>query len=163
MQFWLRECNMKTLGYHNDTKTQKAKKCFCESLHLLEFLDTFLYNSTEFFLAAAKHSQKDLGINQCEFEELLQDSISKLNNLRILRKARVYVKTDFHIEANTRSIHVLSIAQGLVWLGFTPQYKEADLSIAEILQMARGMVTTHYAKNKGKLHILDRKIESKML
>ncbi|MDY5950100.1 MAG: hypothetical protein SPJ16_02745 [Helicobacter sp.] len=86
---------MKTLGYHNDTKTQKAKKCFCESLHLLEFLDTFSYNSTEFFLAAAKHSQKDLGINQCEFEELLQDSISKLNNLRILRKARVYVKQIF--------------------------------------------------------------------
>lgn len=68
MQFWLRECNMKTLGYHHDTKTQKAKKCFCKSLHLLEFLDTFSYNSTEFFLAAAKHSQKDLGINQCEFE-----------------------------------------------------------------------------------------------
>ena len=80
-----------------------------------------------------------------------------------MRKARVYVKTDFHIEANTRPIHVLSMAQGLVWLGFTPQYKEADLSLAEILQMARGMVTTHYTKNKGKPHILGRNIESRML
>lgn len=32
MQDWLRECDIKILGYHNDTKAQKAKKFFCESL-----------------------------------------------------------------------------------------------------------------------------------
>ena len=62
MQAWLRECDMKILGYHNDTKAQKTKKCFCDSLHLLEFLDTFsydlVYSSKEFFLAVAKKSQK---------------------------------------------------------------------------------------------------------
>lgn len=62
-------------------------------------------------------------------------------------------KTDFRIGANTRPIHILAIAQELLWLRFTPEYKEADLSLAEILQMARGMVITHYAKNKGKLPI----------
>ena len=157
MQAWLRECDMKILGYHNDTKAQKAQKCFCNSLHLLEFLDTFsydlVYGSKEFFLAVAKQSQKDLGVNECEFETLLQDSISKLKNLRILRKAHIYVKTDFRIGANTRPIHILAIAQELLWLRFTPEYKEADLSLTEILQIARGMVITHYAKNKGKLSI----------
>lgn len=157
MQAWLRECDMKILGYHNSTKAQKAKQCFCDSLHLLEFLDTFsydlVYSSKELFLAVAKHSQKDLGVNECEFETLLQDSISRLENLRILREARIYVKTDFRIGANTRPIHILAIAQELLWLRFTPEYKEADLSLTEILQMARGMVITHYAKNKGKLPI----------
>lgn len=157
MQSWLRECDMKTLGYHNSSKAQKAKQCFCDSLHLLEFLDTFsydlVYGSKEFFLAVAKHSQKDLGVNECEFEAVLQDSISKLTHLRILRKAHIYVKTDFRIGANTRPIHILAIAQELLWLGFSPEYKEVDLSLAEILQMARGMVITHYAKNKGKLPV----------
>lgn len=157
MQAWLRECDMKILGYHNSTKAQKAKQCFCDSLHLLEFLDTFsydlVYSSKELFLAVAKHSQKDLGVNQCEFEAVLQDSISKLTHLRILRKARIYVKTDFRIGANTRPIHILAIAQGLLWIEFSPEYKEADLSLAEIWQIAKGMVIAHYAKNKGKLHI----------
>lgn len=157
MQSWLRECDMKILGHHNSTKAQKAKQCFCDSLHLLEFLDIFsydlVYSSKELFLAVARQSQKDLGVNECEFEAVLQDSISKLTHLRILRKARIYVKTDFRIGANTRPIHILAIAQELLWLRFTPEYKEADLSLAEILQMARGMVITHYAKNKGKLPI----------
>ena len=157
MQSWLRECDMKILGYHNDTKAQKAKKCFCESLHLLEFLDTFsydlVYSSKEFFLAVAKKSQKDLGVSEYEFEVLLQDSISRLKNLRILREACIYVKTDFNIEANTRPLHVLTMAQGLLWLRFSPQYKESDLSLAEIFQIAKGMVIMHYIKNKGKLHI----------
>ena len=72
MQDWLRKCDMKTLGYHNKIKAQKAQKCFCDSLHLLEFLDIFsydlVYGSQEFFLAVAEQSQKDLGVNQCEFE-----------------------------------------------------------------------------------------------
>lgn len=108
-----------------------------------------MYSSKELFLAVAKHSQKDLGVNECEFEALLQDSISKLTHLRILRKTRIYVKTDFRIGANTRPIHILAIARELLWLGFSPQYKEADLSLAEILQMASGMVITHYAKTKA--------------
>lgn len=157
MQAWLRECDMKILGYHNNTKAQKAKKCFCESLHLLEFLDTFsydlVYGSKEFFLAVAKKSQKVLGIKQCEFEALLQDSISKLNNLTKLRKARIYVKTDFNIGANTRPLHILAAAQGLLWLRFAPQYKEAALNLAEILQMTKEMVIMHHTKNKGKLDI----------
>ena len=92
-------------------------------------------------------------MSEYEFEALLQDSISKLKNLTKLRKARIYVKTDFRIGANTRPIHILAIAQELLWLRFTPEYKEADLSLTEILQIARGMVITHYAKNKGKLNI----------
>ena len=157
MQAWLRECDMKILGYHNDTKAQKAQKCFCNSLHLLEFLDTFsydlVYSSKELFLAVARQSQKDLGVNECEFETLLQDSISKLKNLRILRKAHIYVKTDFRIGANTRPIHILAIAQELLWLRFTPEYKEADLSLAEILQIAKEVVLKHYTKYNGRLSI----------
>lgn len=157
MQDWLRECDMKILGYHNDTKAQKAKKCFCESLHLLEFLDIFsydlVYSSKEFFLAVAKQSQRDLGVSEYEFETLLQDSIAKLKNLAKLRNARIYVKTDFSFGANTRPFHVLAMAQGLLWLGFGPQYTQATLSLAEILQMTKGMVIMHYIKNKGKLNI----------
>ena len=92
-------------------------------------------------------------MSEYEFEALLQDSISKLKNLTKLRNARIYVKTDFNIEANTRPLHVLAMAQGLLRLGFSPQYTQATLSLTEILQIARGMVITHYAKNKGKLNI----------
>ncbi|WP_233706198.1 hypothetical protein [Helicobacter bilis] len=92
-------------------------------------------------------------MSEYEFEALLQDSISKLKNLTKLRNARIYVKTDFNIEANTRPLHVLAMAQGLLRLGFSPQYTQATLSLTEILQIARGMVITHYAKNKGKLSI----------
>lgn len=99
MQSWLREWDMKTLGYHNSSKAQKAKQCFCDSLHLLEFLDTFsydlVYGSKEFFLAVAKYSQKDLGVNQCEFEAVLQDSISRLTHLRILKKPAFMSKRIF--------------------------------------------------------------------
>ena len=146
MQAWLRECDMKILGYHNSTKAQRAKQCFCNSLHLLEFLDTFsydlVYSSKELFLAVAKQSQKDLGVNECEFETLLQDSISRLENLRILREARIDFKTQYRIRWHTANPLIPE-----------PQYAQATLSLAEILQMARGMVITHYAKNKGKLPI----------
>lgn len=146
MQAWLRECDMKILGYHNSTKAQRAKQCFCNSLHLLEFLDTFsydlVYSSKELFLAVAKQSQKDLGVNECEFETLLQDSISGLENLRILREARIDFKTQYRIRWHTANPLIPE-----------PQYAQATLSLAEILQMARGMVITHYAKNKGKLPI----------
>lgn len=157
MQAWLRECDMKILGYHNDTKAQKAQKCFCNSLHLLEFLDTFsydlVYSSKELFLAVARQSQKDLGVSEYEFEALLQDSISKLKNLTKLRNARIYVKTDFNIEANTRPLHVLAMAQGLLRLGFSPQYTQATLSLTEILQIAKEVVLKHYTKYNGRLSI----------
>ena len=146
MQAWLRECDMKILGYHNDTKAQKVKKCFCDSLHLLEFLDTFsydlVYNSKEFFLAVAKQSQRDLGVNQCEFETLLQDSISRLENLRILREARINFKTQYRIRWHTANPLIPK-----------PQYAQATLSLAEILQIAKEVVLKHYAKYNGRLHI----------
>ncbi|WP_104747353.1 hypothetical protein [Helicobacter bilis] len=146
MQSWLRECDMKILGYHNDTKAQKAKQCFCDSLHLLEFLDTFsydlVYNSKEFFLAVAKQSQKDLGVNECEFETLLQDSISRLENLRILREARIDFKTQYRIRWHTANPLILE-----------PQYAQATLSLAEILQIAKEVVLKHYTKYNGRLHI----------
>ena len=146
MQAWLRECDMKILGYHNDTKAQKTKKCFCDSLHLLEFLDTFsydlVYNSKEFFLAVAKQSQRDLGVNQCEFETLLQDSISRLENLRILREARIDFKTQYRIRWHTANPLILE-----------PQYTQATLSLAEILQIAKEVVLKHYTKYNGRLSI----------
>lgn len=146
MQAWLRECDMKILGYHNDTKAQKTKKCFCDSLHLLEFLDTFsydlVYNSKEFFLAVAKQSQKDLGVNQCEFETLLQDSISRLENLRILREARINFKTQYRIRWHTANPLILE-----------PQYAQATLNLAEILQIAKEVVLKHYTKYNGRLSI----------
>ena len=146
MQAWLRECDMKILGYHNDTKAQKTKKCFCDSLHLLEFLDTFsydlVYNSKEFFLAVAKQSQRDLGVNQCEFETLLQDSISRLENLRILREARIDFKTQYRIRWPTANPLILE-----------PQYTQATLSLAEILQIAKEVVLKHYTKYNGRLSI----------
>lgn len=146
MQSWLRECDMKILGYHNDTKAQKAQKCFCDSLHLLEFLDTFsydlVYSSKELFLAVAKYSQKDLGVNECEFETLLQDSISKLKNLRILREARINFKTQYRIRWHTANPLILE-----------PQYTQATLSLAEILQIAKEVVLKHYTKYNGRLHI----------
>ena len=146
MQAWLRECDMKILGYHNDTKAQKAKKCFCESLHLLEFLDTFsydlVYSSKELFLAVAKQSQKDLGVNECEFETLLQDSISRLENLRILREARIDFKTQYRIRWHTANPLIPE-----------PQYAQATLSLAEILQIAKEVVLKHYTKYNGRLSI----------
>ncbi|AQQ59291.1 hypothetical protein XJ32_03325 [Helicobacter bilis] len=146
MQAWLRECDMKILGYHNDTKAQKTKKCFCDSLHLLEFLDTFsydlVYNSKEFFLAVAKQSQRDLGVNQCEFETLLQDSISRLENLRILREARINFKTQYRIRWHTANPLILE-----------PQYAQATLNLAEILQIAKEVVLKHYTKYNGRLSI----------
>ena len=146
MQAWLRECDMKILGYHNDTKAQKTKKCFCDSLHLLEFLDTFsydlVYNSKEFFLAVAKQSQRDLGVNQCEFETLLQDSISRLENLRILREARINFKTQYRIRWHTANPLIPE-----------PQYTQATLSLAEILQIAKEVVLKHYTKYNGRLSI----------
>ena len=146
MQAWLRECDMKILGYHNDTKAQKTKKCFCDSLHLLEFLDTFsydlVYNSKEFFLAVAKQSQRDLGVNQCEFETLLQDSISRLENLRILREARINFKTQYRIRWHTANPLIPE-----------PQYAQATLSLAEILQIAKEVVLKHYTKYNGRLSI----------
>ena len=146
MQAWLRECDMKILGYHNSTKAQKAKQCFCDSLHLLEFLDTFsydlVYGSKEFFLAVAKHSQKDLGVNECEFETLLQDSISRLENLRILREARIDFKTQYRIRWHTANPLILE-----------PQYAQATLSLAEILQIAKEVVLKHYTKYNGRLSI----------
>ena len=146
MQDWLRKCDMKTLGYHNKIKAQKAQKFFCDSLHLLEFLDTFsydlVYGSQEFFLAVAKQSQRDLGINQCEFEALLQDSIAKLDKLTKLRKARIDFTTRYRIRWHTANPLILE-----------PQYTQATLSLAEILQIAKEVVITHYAKNKGKLPI----------
>ncbi len=66
-------------------------------------------------------------MSEYEFETFLQDSISKLKNLTKLRNARIYVKTDFNIEANTRPLHVLAMAQGFLWLGFSPQYTQATL------------------------------------
>ena len=146
MQAWLRECDMKILGYHNDTKAQKAQKCFCDSLHLLEFLDTFsydlVYSSKELFLAVAKQSQKDLGVNECEFETLLQDSISRLENLRILREARIDFKTQYRIRWHTANPLILE-----------PQYTQATLSLAEILQIAKEVVLKHYTKYNGRLSI----------
>lgn len=146
MQDWLRECDMKILGYHNDTKAQKARQCFCESLHLLEFLDTFsydlVYSSKELFLAVAKQSQKDLGVNECEFETLLQDSISRLENLRILREARIDFKTQYRIRWHTANPLILE-----------PQYAQATLSLAEILQIAKEVVLKHYTKYNGRLSI----------
>ncbi|EEO24807.1 MULTISPECIES: hypothetical protein [Helicobacter] len=146
MQAWLRECDMKILGYHNDTKAQKTKKCFCDSLHLLEFLDTFsydlVYNSKEFFLAVAKQSQRDLGVNQCEFETLLQDSISRLENLRILREARINFKTQYRIRWHTANPLIPE-----------PQYAQATLNLAEILQIAKEVVLKHYTKYNGRLSI----------
>ena len=146
MQAWLRECDMKILGYHNDTKAQKAKKCFCESLHLLEFLDTFsydlVYSSKELFLAVAKQSQKDLGVNECEFETLLQDSISRLENLRILREAHINFKTQYRIRWHTANPLIPE-----------PQYAQATLSLAEILQIAKEVVLKHYTKYNGRLSI----------
>lgn len=146
MQAWLRECDMKILGYHNDTKAQKTKKCFCDSLHLLEFLDTFsydlVYSSKELFLAVAKQSQKDLGVNECEFETLLQDSISRLENLRILREARIDFKTQYCIRWHTANPLILE-----------PQYAQATLSLAEILQIAKEVVLKHYTKYNGRLSI----------
>ena len=137
---------MKILGYHNDTKAQKAKKCFCESLHLLEFLDTFsydlVYSSKELFLAVAKQSQKDLGVNECEFETLLQDSIAKLDKLTKLRKARIDFTTRYRIRWHTANPLILE-----------PQYTQATLSLAEILQIAKEVVLKHYAKHNGRLHI----------
>lgn len=146
MQAWLRECDMKILDYHNDTKAQKAKQCFCDSLHLLEFLDTFsydlVYNSKEFFLAVAKQSQKDLGVNECEFETLLQDSISRLENLRILREAHINFKTQYRIRWHTANPLIPE-----------PQYAQATLSLAEILQIAKEVVLKHYTKYNGRLSI----------
>lgn len=146
MQSWLRECDMKILGYHNDTKAQKAQKCFCESLHLLEFLDTFsydlVYSSKELFLAVAKQSQKDLGVNECEFETLLQDSISRLENLRILREAHINFKTQYRIRWHTANPLIPE-----------PQYAQATLSLAEILQIAKEVVLKHYTKYNGRLSI----------
>lgn len=146
MQSWLRECDMKILGYHNDTKAQKARQCFCESLHLLEFLDTFsydlVYSSKELFLAVAKQSQKDLGVNECEFETLLQDSISRLENLRILREAHIDFKTQYRIRWHTANPLILE-----------PQYTQATLSLAEILQIAKEVVLKHYTKYNGRLSI----------
>ena len=146
MQAWLRECDMKILGYHNDTKAQKTKKCFCDSLHLLEFLDIFsydlVYGSQEFFLAVAKQSQKDLGVNECEFETLLQDSISRLENLEILREARIDFKTQYRIRWHTANPLIPE-----------PQYAQATLSLAEILQIAKEVVLKHYTKYNGRLSI----------
>lgn len=146
MQAWLRECDMKILGYHNSTKAQKAKQCFCDSLHLLEFLDTFsydlVYGSQEFFLAVAKQSQKDLGVNECEFETLLQDSISRLENLRILREAHINFKTQYRIRWHTANPLIPE-----------PQYAQATLNLAEILQIAKEVVLKHYTKYNGRLSI----------
>lgn len=146
MQDWLRKCDMKTLGYHNKIKAQKAQKCFCDSLHLLEFLDIFsydlVYGSQEFFLAVAEQSQKDLGVNQCEFDTLLQDSISRLENLRILREAHINFKTQYRIRWHTANPLISE-----------PQYTQATLSLAEILQIAKEVVLKHYTKYNGRLSI----------
>ena len=146
MQDWLRKCDMKILGYHNKIKAQKAQKCFCESLHLLEFLDIFsydlVYGSQEFFLAVAKQSQRDLGVNQCEFEALLQDSLAKLDKLTKLRKARIDFTTRYRIRWHTANPLIPE-----------PQYTQATLSLAEILQIAKEVVLKHYAKYNGRLHI----------
>lgn len=105
-------------------------------MHLLEFLDTFsydlVYSSKELFLAVAKHSQKDLGVNECEFETLLQDSISRLENLRILREARIKFKTQYRIRWHTANPLIPE-----------PQYAQATLSLAEILQIAKEVVLKH--------------------
>lgn len=146
MQAWVRERDMKTLGYHNNTKVQKAQKCFCESLHLLEFLDTFsydlVYGSQEFFLAVAKQSQRDLGVNHYEFEALLQDSLAKLDKLTKLREARIDFTTQHRIRWHTANPLIPE-----------PQYTQATLSLAEILQIAKEAVLKHYTKYNGRLSI----------
>ena len=134
MQAWVRECDMKTLGYHNNTKAQKAQKCFCESLHLL------VYGSQEFFLAVAKQSQRDLGVNHYEFEALLQDSLAKLDKLTKLRKARIDFTTQHRIRWHTANPLIPE-----------PQYTQATLSLAEILQIAKEAVLKHYTKYNGRL------------
>lgn len=144
MQAWVRERDMKTLGYHNNTKAQKAQKCFCDSLHLLEFLDTFsydlVYGSQEFFLAVAKQSQRDLGVNHYELEALLQDSLAKLDKLTKMRKARIDFTTQHRIPWHTANPLIPE-----------PQYTQATLSLAEILQIAKESVLKHYTKYNGRL------------
>lgn len=163
MQSWLKGHDAQVLGYNNSTRAQKAKKCFCKSKHLLEFLDKFsydlVYSSIEYFLAVAKYSHKDLGVREEEFSTLLRDTRSKLDNLNKLRKACIYIKTNFSIRRNTAPLHALAFAQGSLWLGFVAKYKDATLSPSDILRIAQKMVATHYTENNGEVHLWGKILE----